>query len=126
MTLKYTSEFHATIQVNDMDRAKKFYSETLGLKLVDDIPEANWASFQTAVEAAKVGISKPFEGDVVASNVVNLHVENASDARKLLGDKGLSTSDMTHFPGMISMFSIEDPDGNGLTFIGPPEQAAPS
>ncbi len=122
MTLNYSAEFHATVQVADLDRAKKFYTENLELKLVEDIPQVGWASVQTAVDGAKVGLSKPQEGDPVATNAVNLHVSNASNARDALKAKGIETSDLIHYPGMISMFTIQDPDKNTITFIAPPEQ----
>lgn len=123
MTIKdfYTEEFHATVQVNDLDRAKNFYTETLELTLKDDIPQAGWASVETKIAGAKIGLSIPQEGEPVASNVVNLHVSDTNKARETLTSKGLEVTDIVNLPGMISMFRVDDPDGNTLTFIGPPQ-----
>ena len=71
----------------------------------------------------KSWLSKPQEGDPVSVNVVNLHVPNAAEAKAALDAKGMKTSDLIHIPNMISMFTTQDPDGNTISFIAPPEQS---
>ncbi len=124
MALKdvYTAEMHATLQVKDLEEAKKFYQDVLELTLVDDIPDFGWASVQSKLEGAKIGLSLPQDGNVVVSNVVNLHVSDLEKAKSALDGKGVTTGDMIDFPNMISMFSIKDPTGNTITFIGAPRK----
>jgi len=118
----YTAEMHATLQVKDLEEAKKFYQEALELTLVDDIPDFGWASVQSKLEGAKIGLSLPQDGNVVVSNVVNLHVSDLEKAKSALDSKGVSTGEMIDFPNMISMFAIKDPTGNTITFIGAPRK----
>lgn len=124
MALKdvYTAEMHATLQVKNLEEAKKFYQDVLELTLVDDIPDFGWASVQSKLEGAKIGLSLPQDGNVVVSNVVNLHVSDLEKAKSALDGKGVTTGDMIDFPNMISMFSIKDPTGNTITFISAPRK----
>jgi hypothetical protein len=41
---------------------------------------------------------------------------------KLLKEKGVKTSEITDIPDMISTFSIKDPDGNTISFVGAPRK----
>jgi catechol 2,3-dioxygenase-like lactoylglutathione lyase family enzyme len=107
---------NVTVYVSDMDRAVRFYSETLGLKLAYRFGD-HWA----AVEAGKgltIGLH-PASAEVPAgrkgSMAVGLELTGSiREAMKALEAKGV------HFQGVVNegkagtFASFEDPDGNLL------------
>ena len=103
--------------VADMDRAAKFYAETLGLP-VKFRDGDKWTQFDVGGAAlaladrsqAQVG---PGEGATVVLEVVDLEV-----ARQELIRKGLETTDIVDMGGHGQYFTVRDPDGNVIQLFG--------
>jgi len=105
-----------TVYVSDMDRAVKFYSETLGLKLAYRFGD-HWAS----VEAGKgltIGLH-PASAEMPAgrkgSMAIGLELTGSIDeAVKKLEAKGVQFGARSNEGKAGSFASFQDPDGNLL------------
>jgi len=51
---------------------------------------------------------------------LNISVLDLEEAKKILDEKGVETSEIIDVPDMISMFDIKDPEGNKIAFLGLP------
>jgi len=107
---------NVTVYVSDMDRAVKFYSETLGLKLAYRFGD-HWAS----VEAGKgltIGLH-PASAEMPAgrkgSMAIGLELAGPiRDAVKALEAKGVRFQGQVNEGKAGSFIGFEDPDGNAL------------
>jgi predicted enzyme related to lactoylglutathione lyase len=109
-----------SISVSDLDRARAFYGDTLGLGLpVYDLPESGWIEFATggggnlSVTLAEAGW-RPSTGTTVV-----LNVENCQAAVAELRNRGVSCDDPQVFPGFVTFASFHDPFGNRLQMCSP-------
>ena len=117
----------ATVFVTDMDRAVKFYTDILGLKLMQRF-ENHWAS----VAAGQLAIGlHPASGQNPAgrdgSTTIGLMVEGKiDDAVSTLTQKGVK------FRGPVAeddggrFVYFEDPDGNGMYIIEVRQWSSPN
>ena len=98
--------------VKDLDSAKRFYGEVLGLKKTFEMD--GWSEFSHADGAASIGlsaISEPGEGGAT----VVLKVDDLDRSRKELGAKGVKfEGDVLEVPGVVRIASFRDPAGNRL------------
>jgi catechol 2,3-dioxygenase-like lactoylglutathione lyase family enzyme len=97
----------------NIQRARRFYLETLGLPLETDTPvgfEVKAGQLTLSVwEPEKVGA--PFAPN---ANDVALRVKDVEASRKTLEQKGVKFKDETLDSGVCHMAHFEDPDGNAL------------
>ena len=97
----------------NIQRARRFYLETLGLPLETDTPvgfEVKGGQVTLSVwEPEKVGA--PFAPN---PNDVALRVKDVEASRKTLEQKGVKFKDETLDSGVCHMAFFEDPDGNAL------------
>jgi catechol 2,3-dioxygenase-like lactoylglutathione lyase family enzyme len=97
----------------NIQRARRFYLETLGLPLETDTPvgfEVKAGQVTLSVwEPEKVGV--PFAPN---SNDVAFRVKNVEESRKALEQKGVKFKGETLDSGVCHMAPFEDPDGNAL------------
>jgi predicted enzyme related to lactoylglutathione lyase len=113
--------------VRDWQRAKKFYSETLGLPVAFFIgDEIGWMEFGDK-EGTHLAISlwnspEPFPQRDSGATVV-FSVDDAHQAVAELRKRGVKCDDPDVVPGMVTYASFYDPDGNRLQVAGPPPTA---
>lgn len=97
----------------NIQRARRFYLETLGLPLETDTPvgfEVKAGQVTLSVwEPEKVGV--PFAPN---PNDVAFRVKDVEGARKTLEQKGVRFKGETLDSGVCHMAFFEDPDGNAL------------
>jgi catechol 2,3-dioxygenase-like lactoylglutathione lyase family enzyme len=97
----------------NIQRARRFYLETLGLPLETDTPvgfEVKAGQVTLSVwEPEKVGV--PFAPN---PNDVAFRVKDVEASRKTLEQKGVKFKDETLDSGVCHMAFFEDPDGNAL------------
>src|SRR4051794_20332428 len=103
--------------VTDMDRAKDFYGNVLGLKKTFEMQ--GWTEFSHAEEAVSVGLSLteripvPAGGATVVFRVPDLEV-----AQQQLAAKGVSfEGEVKEFPGMVRIATFRDPFQNQLQLV---------
>jgi catechol 2,3-dioxygenase-like lactoylglutathione lyase family enzyme len=108
---------NVTVYVSNMDRAVRFYSETLGLKLACRFGD-HWASLE-AERDSRSGFTRPLQyvrPVEKGSMAIGLQLKGSiRDAVSALKTKGV------HFQGDVlnegkasSFIGFEDPDGNQL------------
>jgi predicted enzyme related to lactoylglutathione lyase len=105
MTLS-NSKIAANVPVNDMPRAIKFYSETLGLKVM---PMTPWAALVMA-ESGMIALSlraKPMQTD---NDICNFTVDDINATMKELQGKGVEFMDYD-LPWMKTVNHIGERDG---------------
>ena len=113
--------------VSDWQRAKKFYSETLGLPVAAFITdEVGWMEFgeKDGVHLAiglwnMPGPMPKGPGGAVAV----FEVDDAYAAVAELRKKGVKCDDVVAIPNMVTYADFYDPDGNRLEVAGPPPRA---
>jgi catechol 2,3-dioxygenase-like lactoylglutathione lyase family enzyme len=112
---------HATIAVSDLDRARKFYEETLGMKVVDE--RSDGLRFETGGTWFLVYPSQ-FAG-TAQSTYMSFEVSDLDAAVKELRERGV-TFEEYDMPGLKTVDGIaeiqgargawfKDPDGNILS-----------
>jgi len=116
-----TARAHATIAVSDLDRAKKFYEGTLGLKQVDE--RSDGVRYQTGGGDWILVYPSQFAG-TAKSTYMTFEVDDVEMAVKELRDRGIVFEEYD-FPGLKTVDGIaeiqgakgawfKDPDGNIL------------
>ena len=106
---------HIMIGSNDIERSKRFYSETLGLPS-PNLDEGGWPEFGTGnvslylMDPANVG--REFEGPHTAQ--IALRVPDVAEARRELEGKGVEFEGEILDTGVCHMAFFKDPDGNAL------------
>ena len=101
------------IPSSDIERSRRFYVETLGLR-----PDEN-ARYEFWVGDTCFAIWTPawfgVEYQPQANSIVLLHVDDVASARAELEAKGVTFDGETFDSGVCHMATFTDPDGNPLT-----------
>lgn len=105
-----------SVPVTDVERAKQFYGETLGLPEIEH-PEQGFPEYQLGenvslylLQMEKIGAS--FEGPHTAS--IALSVRDVAAAQAELEAKGVEFGGEPYDSGVSHMAVFQDPDGNRL------------
>ena len=100
------------VPTQDVERAKQFYGETLGLRKDDKSESEFW------VGETCLGIWEPEQQGMPFAPSKNghlaLHVEDVEKARAELEEKGVEFAGDTFDTGVCHMALFTDPDGNDL------------
>ena len=114
--MRLTGIHHSSIVVTDMERARQFYGDILGLKQIE-----RPANFTTPVAWFEVGdehvhlIPSPHP-DTQSPRHFALHVDDARAAREHLRSHGIEIQETVPIAG-ADRFFIQDPDGNQIELI---------
>jgi predicted enzyme related to lactoylglutathione lyase len=102
--------------VTDVPRARKFYEETLGLKLLfaHEMPDNRWW-IEYDVGGNALAISNLWPPSGQSGPGVALEIEDLDAALADLTDIGVSISHEIMESPSCRFFSIKDPDGNDIT-----------
>ena len=102
------------VATQDLERAKRFYGETLGLRRNERAHE-NWPEFETGnltiVLTTPEGTGVPFSA---STNAIALRVADVEQARRRLEDAGVEFHGETYDSSVCHMAFFTDPDGNAL------------
>lgn len=109
------------IVVSDLEKAIKYYTEVVGLKLIEKSPEFGWAELQGHDGGAFLGIAQvnPKEDHPAGQNaVVTLTVADLDKTSKELVQKGAKlVGEVMEVPGHVKMRSLVDMDGNKMQLV---------
>jgi len=110
-----------SIPVTDLDAARGFYRDTLGLGTpLYDLPEAGWIEFSTGREGGNVSVTLAApEWQPAAGVTLVLDVEDCHAAVAELRRRGVRCEDPQVFPGYVTFASFYDPFGNRLQMCSP-------
>jgi predicted enzyme related to lactoylglutathione lyase len=127
MTKKYpftfTEPLNAIISmdVNDLERAIKFYTEILGFELSFlDAKEYGWVELSSYVDGLMVGLSQTEIKIKPSSTVFMMNVEDSDKAKAYLDSKGVKTTEIRDVPNLVSLFEFFDSEGNMIQMAGKP------
>jgi catechol 2,3-dioxygenase-like lactoylglutathione lyase family enzyme len=102
-----------SVPVQDMERATRFYTETLGIQNAS--PNAAWPELETGnislylVDPTKIGATfAPHTAHIA------LRVPDVAEARKQLEEVGVEFEGEILDTGVCHMTFFKDPDGNAL------------
>jgi predicted enzyme related to lactoylglutathione lyase len=114
-----------SISVPDLDRARSFYRDVLGLGApIYDLPEAGWIEFSAGDAAGNISVTRaeegwqPGTGTTVVFNTDDCHLACAELRRR-----GVRCDDPVVFTGFVTYFSFYDPFGNRLHMCSPAPSA---
>lgn len=111
----------AWIVVKDFPKAVKFYTETVGLKLLERNDAYGWAELQGQEGGAILGIcQEQSEGDDKAGQnaCVTFTVEDIDKALLHLKKQGAKiVGKLQEIPGNVKMQKVVDADGNILQVV---------
>jgi catechol 2,3-dioxygenase-like lactoylglutathione lyase family enzyme len=107
------------VAVNDMPKSKEFYSEKLGLKIMQDYRQDDdhwWVALTLPEGGVTITLTTFHENAMPCSMTLWFATSNITAAHKELSDKGINVSkigDDLHGPGSgVKWFNFKDPDGN--------------
>ncbi|WP_114953042.1 VOC family protein [Sphingosinicella terrae] len=109
-----------SIPVPDLEAARRFYGETLGLGTpVYDLPEAGWIEFASGGRGGNVSVTtEGWEGPRGGATIV-FDVADCAAAVEGLRARGVRCDDPQTFPGYVTFASFYDPFGNRLQMCSP-------
>ena len=99
--------------VKDLDAAKKFYGEVLGLKKTVEIE--GWCEYSHADGAASIGLNRMRESEDEPGATVVLRVDDLDRTQNELTAKGVKfEGEVQEVPGVVRIATFRDPFGNRL------------
>ena len=103
-----------SVPVTDMERATRFYRDTLGL---DQVSDGGWPEFQLGENVSlylidPTNVGRSFEGP--HSGMIALRVADVAEARAELEGRGVAFEGEILDTGVCHMAFFRDPDGNAL------------
>lgn len=109
-----------SITVPDLDLARDFYRDTLGLgEPLFDVPQMAWVEFATGGTSGNLAITLPEVGEFVPSHhtTLVLNVDDCAEAISALRARGVECGDPVPVPGMVTYAHVFDPFGNRLQIV---------
>lgn len=108
------------IVVSDFKAAVKFYTEVVGLRLMDMSEEWGWAELQ-GKEGARLGIAKQSDScgiGVGENGVMTFSVPDLDQSKAAMHKKGVTcVGDVQEVPGHVRMQLMKDLDGNHFQIV---------
>jgi predicted enzyme related to lactoylglutathione lyase len=103
----------AWYNVTDFEQAKKFYSETLGLKKTFEMQ--NWAEFADREGASSIGVNATGGSPGPGGATVVFEVNDVNAAQSRLAKSGVQfVGEVQEIPGVVRIATFQDPFGNQL------------
>jgi predicted enzyme related to lactoylglutathione lyase len=103
------------IVVKDLDKAIKYYTQTIGLKLIEHHPEFGWAELKGA-DGSFLGLAAADKEKSIQAGsnaVIALTVDNLDQIKAEYQKKGVKLIGETmEIPGHVKLQSFADQDGN--------------
>ena len=104
-----------SMQCADLGRAIAWYENNLGFSLLYKVDELGWCEMQTPVEGVSLGLSEVETPEVKGGATLTFGVSDIEGARTTLEGLGVSfDGDTVVYPGMVSLATFYDLDGNKL------------
>ncbi len=114
-----------SISVPDLDVAREFYRDILGLgEPLYDLPEAGWIEFTTGAPGGNLSVTaaEPGWAPSMGTTIV-LNVDACFAACAELSSRGVRCDEPQVFPGFVTFANFYDPFGNRLQMCSPAPEA---
>ncbi len=103
------------IVVKDLKEAIKFYTEVVGLTLLEQVPEYGWAEL-SGPEGCRLGIAQESDEEQVKAGsnaVIAITVDDVDEACSFYKEKGAKlVGEIIEIPGHVKLQTFADADGN--------------
>lgn len=107
----------AWITVADMNKAQRFFVDTLGLTLDTHAPEYGWMEVRAQEGDFRLGVGLKEQMNV-SNAVLTFDVDNMSESKKELERKGVTfVGDIQEVPGHVKLATFQDSDGNMFQLV---------
>lgn len=112
-----------SVAVRDMPKAKAFYADALGLKVVNDMrrDERNWWVSLGAAEGPSITLTTVHENMKPGTLKLYFATSDVAAALQELRAKGVETAEVKndlYGPGSgVKWAQLQDPDGNQVLFV---------
>ena len=104
------------IVVKDIKAAVQYYTEIVGLKLMELSEEFGWAELEVHEGGSRLGIAQESAHEPVKAGqnaVMTFTVDNLEKSKKQMVQKGAKChGDVIEVPGHVKMQTLIDQDGN--------------
>jgi len=108
---------HHSVVVSDLNRARAFYREVLGLEEVPTPPTFNFAVAWFALgDGQQLHLLRADQAEAPGARHIALHTADTAAARAQLRGLGHRVDETTPIPGADRFFT-SDPDGNRIELI---------
>lgn len=113
----------AWIVVDDLNKAVEFYTQVIGLQLMERHDDYGWAELEGSKGGARLGIAQrcptDTEGNQPGQNaIITLTVENLEESLKHLIQQGAElVGAVQEVPGHVKMQTVKDPDQNRFQLV---------
>jgi len=103
------------VPVDDIEAAKHFYGELLGLKLSPNSPHEDWVEYESGnvTLAVMTPHTHDYEFNALPPSTLALRVADVAAAKARLEDAGLEVGEMWD-SGMCRGAGVNDPAGNRI------------
>src|SRR5919202_4251613 len=119
----------AMFSVSDQDKAIAFYTEKLGYEVRSDMRfgengEMRWLEVAPPGSRARLALNPPMQGQPGGGSigVETTDVQAEYDRLKAIEDVDVD-ADIMQAPGVPTMFSVRDPDGNSIWIVETPSES---
>jgi len=111
--LGYDGGLTASLQCSDIDKAIAWYVDVLGFTLLYKMDEMAWCEMKSPVARVNVGLSQVESPEVRGGATLTWGVKDIAASRMTLeAQKVRFDGETMTIPGMVSLATFFDPDGN--------------
>lgn len=114
--LGYDGGITAGIGVSDLDKGIAWYQGVLGFEVIYKLDDMGWAELKTETNGVNIGLSTREDRQVAGGGAtLTFGVKDIAGARAQLEAQDVRFDGETQvIPGMVSLATFFDPDGNQL------------
>ncbi|MHA1447753.1 MAG: VOC family protein, partial [Candidatus Heimdallarchaeaceae archaeon] len=96
-------------------RAIQFYQDVFDYKVSwNEARQLGWVEMSTHIDGLFIGLNESVHGLAENQTAFTINVSNLEETKDYLDSKGVDTTKIEEFTGMISMFFFVDSEGNRI------------
>jgi catechol 2,3-dioxygenase-like lactoylglutathione lyase family enzyme len=124
--VRYRPSLLVQLQVSDLERSVRFYTETLGFELTERRDDLQFVHLSCGLQGLQIGLSAGGAPPQAGTVTLNFGVQgDIEDARRALEAKGVVFLGPTRvIPGKVRLAEFRDPDGYRIRLAASDRAAA--